>query len=58
MDMSPSRASAVEFDNPTPTRRRISTRKPNTFEAMSAARQQRESIMILDEVGVAEVLCV
>ena len=53
--MSPTRANVVEFDNPTPTRRKMSSRKTGTFEVMSAARQQRQSIMILDEVGVVWV---
>ena len=49
MDMSPSRGSNMEFDLPTPTRRK---RKPSSFDAMAAARQQRQSVLILDEVSV------
>ena len=51
-DMSPSRpmsSGMVEFDNPTPTRRKMSSRKQSSFDTITE-RQQRESIMILDEV--------
>ena len=49
MDLSPSRTTAIEFDNPTPSRRRLSSRKPTNFDSISA-KSQRESVMILDEV--------
>ncbi len=47
MDMSPSRTAAIEFDNPTPSRRRMSNRHPTDFDGYGA---KRESVIILDEV--------
>lgn len=56
MDLSPSRTTAIEFDNPTPTRRRLSSRKPTSFDPVSVSvKRQRESIMILDEVRTGRV---
>lgn len=48
-DMSPSRPN-IEFDNPTPTRRRTSARVSSTFDSVTT--RKRESIIILDEVCV------
>lgn len=48
-DMSPSRTN-IEFDNPTPTRRRTSARVSSTFDSVTT--RKRESIIILDEVCV------
>ncbi len=50
MDMSPSRGTNVEFDLPTPTRRKMSSLKGSSFDTPAAARQQRENV-ILDEVS-------
>ena len=54
--MSPSRTATIEFDNPTPTRRRMSGRRPTDFDAIGAKRQ-RASIIILDEVRCEESGC-
>ena len=49
MDMSPSRTTAIEFDNPTPSRRRMSSRKPTSFDVVTVKRRG-ENAMTLDEV--------
>ena len=49
-DISPSRNNIAEFDGHAPSsRRRLSGRKPTNFDTISA-KQQQETIMILDEV--------
>ncbi len=40
LDMSPSWMAAIEFDNPTPSRRRMSNRHPTDFDGYGAKRQR------------------